>query len=105
MGLTLADLCADSGHNGNGHNGNGHHPSPHRRRAASTTGAPRQIVATYPYRDEGSVLLYEAVRYEPKDFRPRLPDGTPGLPDHRVLYRLPELRALKGDRPVFLVEG
>jgi KaiC/GvpD/RAD55 family RecA-like ATPase len=64
-------------------------------------------VATYAYRDEANRLLYEVVRYAPKDFRQRRPDGAGGwvwnLRDtRRVLYRLPELR---GEREVVVVEG
>ena len=35
----------------------------------------RHIVATYDYNDEDGELLYQIVRYEPKDFRQRQPDG------------------------------
>lgn len=63
----------------------------------------RRIVATYEYHDEAGQLLYTVVRFEPKDFRPRLPDGTWGLgTTRRVLYRLP---LLTGHRDLFLVEG
>ena len=70
-----------------------------------------RIVCTYEYTDEFGALLYEVVRFEPKDFRQRRPDGLGGwiwnLDDtRRVLYRLPELiesRAL--DHPIFIVEG
>jgi len=35
-----------------------------------------QIVATYDYRDEAGELVFQVVRYEPKDFRQRKPkDG------------------------------
>lgn len=56
----------------------------------------RQIVARYDYRDEHGIVLYQSVRFEPKDFlqRRRLSNGTwewklGDVP--RVLYRLPEL--------------
>ncbi len=70
----------------------------------------RQIVKTYDYRNAAGELLYQAVRYEPKDFRQRKPDGAGGwihsLGDvERVLYRLPELLEDDGDRPVYIVEG
>lgn len=56
----------------------------------------RRIVATYDYRDEHGELLYQVVRFEPKGFAQRRPDGRGGwvwsLGDvRRVLYRLPEL--------------
>src|SRR5208337_4049893 len=34
-----------------------------------------RIVAAYSYTDEGGVLLYQTVRFDPKDFRQRRPDG------------------------------
>lgn len=69
----------------------------------------RQIVARYPYRDEHGQLLYEAVRFAPKGFSQRQPDGQGGwISDlagtRRVLYRLPELLT-SGSRWVFVVEG
>lgn len=71
----------------------------------------KQIVATYDYADADGVLVYQVVRYEPKDFRQRRPDpskpsgwnwsvkGVQPLP-----YRLPDMLA-KPDAPVFVVEG
>lgn len=68
-----------------------------------------RIVATYDYRDENSVLVMQAVRYEPKDFRQRKPKEGGGwdwkVKGVRVLpYRLPELLA-GPDRKVCVVEG
>src|SRR5262249_45819455 len=55
-------------------------------------------------------LLFQAVRYTPKGFNQRRPDGAggwiyklDGAP--RVLYRLRELMAADLSAPVFLVEG
>jgi DNA primase len=66
-------------------------------------------VASYPYTDEAGVLLYEIVRFAfPKTFRPRLPDGTWGLPKsvRRVLFRLPEVIAgVEANRHILVVEG
>lgn len=39
---------------------------------------PRKIVAKYGYTDEEGTLLYQAVRYEPKGFSQRRPDGSGG---------------------------
>lgn len=66
-----------------------------------------KIVATYDYRDRKGSLLYQVVRFEPKDFRPRRPDGAGGwIWDlkgvERTLYRLPELLADDSDGWVFL---
>src|SRR4030095_16983762 len=55
-----------------------------------------KIVATYDYTDEAGKLLFQCVRYQPKDFRQRQPDGKGGWiwnleGVRRVLYRLPEV--------------
>ncbi len=73
-------------------------------------GTGKKIAGTYPYHSAGGELLYEVVRYEPKDFRQRRPDGKGGwtwnLNDTpRVLYRLPELIAADKNSWVFVVEG
>jgi 5S rRNA maturation endonuclease (ribonuclease M5) len=68
----------------------------------------KKIVATYDYTDNGA-LLYQVVRYDPKDFRQRRPDGNGGWiwsvkNCRRVLYRLADL--LKHpDATVFVCEG
>lgn len=60
-----------------------------------TSGDGRREVAVYKYRDAGGAVLYENVRFEPKDFRQRrVVDGARvwGLNGvERVPYRLPEL--------------
>jgi hypothetical protein len=71
-----------------------------------TDNVPR-IVAEYNYTDETGKLLYQVVRFEPKDFRQRRPDGNGGWTWNlngvrRVLYRLPEALAAKS---VLVVEG
>jgi len=67
----------------------------------------RQIVATYPYTDEKGALLSEVVRYLPKGFQQRRPDGVGGSiwnkkGVRRVLYNLPKVI---GAEVVFLCEG
>lgn len=79
---------------------------PSERRA--TRGQPRRVVACYDYLDEGGRVLYQNVRYEPKDFRARRPDGRGGwlwsLKGVRLVpYRLPYLLAASG--VVVVVEG
>jgi hypothetical protein len=70
-----------------------------------------RIVATYPYMDENGELLYEVVRYDPKDFRQRRPDGNGGWVwrldgVQRVPYRLPELLAgIAAGHDVYIAEG
>lgn len=71
----------------------------------------REIVATYEYQDATGKALFEKVRYKPKGFSQRRPDGKGGwvyslkgitpLP-----YHLPEvLEAIKSDRAIYIVEG
>jgi putative DNA primase/helicase len=84
LGIRVADLFYDNG--------------------AATA---KRIVATYPYVDEHGQLLYEVIRYAPKSFKQRQPDGADGWlwnlnGIRRVLYRLPELH---GHATLFLVEG
>jgi hypothetical protein len=70
-----------------------------------------KIVATYDYRDEDGALLFQVVRFDPKDFRQRRPDGagdwiwsTKGV--KQVPYRLPEMsEAIALNRPIVIVEG
>jgi predicted P-loop ATPase len=92
MGLAMTDLFADK-------------PKP--KQAKKSSG---RIVAEYNYTDEIGKTLYEAVRFEPKDFRQRRPDGKGGWVWNlqgvrRVLYRLPELIASPTDAWVHVVEG
>lgn len=82
---------------------------PGERHGVATDSAAR-IVATYPYRTAEGGVLYECVRYDPKGFRQRRPDGNGGWlwnlnGTPRVLYRLPELRTADPRRTVFVVEG
>ena len=71
----------------------------------------RRIVATYDYTDEEGNVLYQVVRYEPKGFSQRRPDGNGGWIWNmdgvaRVLYRLPKvMQAIQLNRPIFVCEG
>lgn len=90
-GLKMSDLFADSG-----------------TRPASG-GA--NIVCTYDYTDENGKLLSQVVRYAPKDFRQRVPNGKGGWEYkltgvRRVLFRLPDVvAAVAAQRFVFITEG
>jgi KaiC/GvpD/RAD55 family RecA-like ATPase len=69
-----------------------------------------EILATYDYTDEAGKLLFQVVRFFPKDFRQRRPVGDDwewSLGDTpRVLYHLPTVRkAVEAGRRVFVVEG
>jgi len=72
---------------------------------------PPKIVAEYDYLDEGGNLIYQVVRFEPKDFRQRRPNGTGGWTWgiqglQRQLYRLPEvLTAVAANKTIWIVEG
>lgn len=67
----------------------------------------RRVVATYDYTDADGTLVYQSVRYEPKDFLQRKPDGaggwvwkTQGI--RKLPYRLPKLQGLE---VLWIVEG
>jgi putative DNA primase/helicase len=87
VGLTMSDLFEDC---------------PKRSR-------PKKISAIYSYTDEEGEVLFQAIRFQPKDFSYRTPDDTKkggyrwDLKDvRRVLYRLP---AIVDAKTVWLVEG
>lgn len=70
-------------------------------------GATAPHVAQYSYTDERGNLLFQVLRYQPKDFKQRRPDRNGGWVGNldrvrRVLYRLPEVRSAKS---VLIVEG
>jgi hypothetical protein len=71
----------------------------------------KKIVAVYDYADEHGEILYQNVRYEPKDFRQRKPNDKGGFDyslngARRVPYRLPELvEAVGRGADVWLCEG
>ena len=80
-----------------------------REAGLSDEGETRRIAATYDYLDEDGSLLFQAVRYTPKAFKQRRPDGKGGwvwnlTGVRRVLYRLPELLAAPNAR-VYVPEG
>ncbi len=88
LGLKMADLFDDSSGNGK-----------------------RREVASYDYTIGAGKLLFQVVRFDPKDFRQRRPDGSGGwvwkMGDvRRVLYRLPEpITAVKAGRTIHIPEG
>ncbi len=85
LGLTMRDLFAG--------NGNG---------AGSQA---RHVDETYDYLDEQGEVLYQVIRYFPKDFRQRAPDGTWSVKGiAKVPYRLPEL-VRRTDEAIYIVEG
>lgn len=77
---------------------------------ASSSSPSRKMVATYDYRDATGALLFQVVRWQPKGFSQRRPDGDgswigklQGI--KKVLYRLPELLSADPKETVFVVEG
>jgi len=77
----------------------------------ATVPSQRTIEATYDYSDENGVLLYQAIRYNPKGFSQRRPDGDTWSYNlngvRRVPYRLPDLLAAikKGATEIYIGEG
>jgi archaellum biogenesis ATPase FlaH len=74
--------------------------------------SPQQTISeTYDYTDEDGNLLFQAVRFIPKGFRQRRPDGNGGWVWNlngvrRVPYRLPELiKWVESNQPVYICEG
>ena len=71
---------------------------------------PGSIKALYDYTDGAGKLLFQVVRFEPKGFRQRRPDGKGGWIWNlegvfRTLYRLPNLVQAPENMPIFIVEG
>ena len=79
--------------------------------STNPTNAARRISAMYDYTDEEGTLLFQVVRYDPKDFRQRCPNGSGGWSwstagVRRVLFKLPDvLQAIADQRPVVITEG
>lgn len=68
-----------------------------------------KIVATYDYCDADGKMVYQVVRWEPKNFTQRQPDGKGGWVWNlkgldRLLYRLPDVLH-RSSGPVYLLEG
>ncbi|HTV81625.1 MAG TPA: AAA family ATPase [Acidobacteriaceae bacterium] len=60
----------------------------------------RRLIATYDYTDVRGVLMYQKLRYDPKQFTQRRPDGNGGWVYSldgvkKILYRLPEVLTAK----------
>ena len=84
---------------------------PPKQMGSTNQTANAKIAATYKYTDADKKLLYEVVRYEPKGFRQRQPNGNGGWNwsmkgVNRVLYQLPIVKeAVKRGQTIFVVEG
>lgn len=87
------------------------HPDTYHSNNPTSTGTTcKKISAMYDYTDEEGDLVYQVVRYEPKDFRQRRPDGKGGYIWNmngvsRVLYHLPEIVSSSPDQWIFITEG
>src|SRR5262249_16378892 len=69
-----------------------------------------RIVAQYDYTDEQGELLFQVVRFKPKNFRQRRPDGRDWIWNlngvRRVPFQLPKvLAAVKAGKVIFIPEG
>lgn len=67
-------------------------------------------IIEYSYPDEHGRLAYQAVRYDPKDFKQRRPDGKGGWLWNlqgvtRIPYRLPELLKAPQGSTIYICEG
>ncbi len=77
----------------------------------TTSSRGRRLIKAYDYVDAAGRLLFQKVRYEPKGFSLRRPDGNDGWiynrqGVHAVLYRLPAVqRAISEGATVYVVEG
>ena len=73
--------------------------------------ATKREVRPYDYTAENGAPLYQVVRYEPKDFRQRRPNGKGGWDwggpkkGEEVPYRLPELLAARKEAGVLIAAG
>jgi hypothetical protein len=67
----------------------------------------KKIVSTYRYEDKDGGHVMDVVRFKPKGFRPRRPDGKLTLDGvTRVPYRLPQLLdGIKEGRDILILEG
>lgn len=77
---------------------------------ATSTKPRKRIIAAYDYTDTGGKLIHQTVRYEPKSFSQRCPDGKGGWKwslkgINTVLYNLPRIDRASPDEPVWIVEG
>jgi 5S rRNA maturation endonuclease (ribonuclease M5) len=73
-------------------------------------GQKRKLLIAYNYMNASGDLLFQCVRWEPKGFSQRHPDGAGGWIWNLdgitpVLYRLPELLAADPKETVWIVEG
>jgi len=70
-----------------------------------------KMVKTYDYRDEAGELLFQVVRFDPKGFRQRRPNGHGGWTwnlqgTRRIPYRLPELmKSVAAGQAIYIPEG
>jgi len=77
---------------------------------ADSPRASRVVAATYDYTNANARLLFQVVRFDPKSFAQRRPDGNGGWiwnikNVQRPLYRLPELLTADKSSWVFVPEG
>jgi hypothetical protein len=80
-------------------------------RMSDLFGGPHEIEDVYRYTDKRGKVLFEVVRWLPKSFSQRRPNGSGGYINsvkgvQRVLYHLPKvLDAIAREEPIYVVEG
>lgn len=71
----------------------------------------KKIVAEYDYRDAAGNVVFQKIRYEPKDFRQRRSDGKGGWVwslkgiDSDIPYHLDKISATQPGATIYVVEG
>jgi AAA domain len=91
--------------------GNGHPAAPVSTTASTATASSPKIETIYDYLDENYELLFQVMRFTPKAFRQRRPDGKGGWEYkldgvRRVLYQLPGLiTAIAEGLTIYISEG
>ena len=109
--LDLTDGSETYAHRLVGRCGCGVEHEPQRRPSNGSSPKPqRRIVAVADFVDEAGTTQHQEVRYIPKDFRPRRPDGNGGWIYNmdgvrRVPYNLPALQAAEPNDLIFICEG
>lgn len=72
---------------------------------------PKKLIATYDYVDEHDDLRFQVLRYEPKTFKQRRPDGKDGWIWNlegvdKILFRLPEvIKGVETGVGIWITEG
>jgi hypothetical protein len=107
LGLSVADLMGEDRRESVPPKSSTPKSSANTRKRSAANVEQRRIAAEYDYTDENGGLLFQKLRYEPKGFSIRRPDGRGGwIYDRKSIPLMPyNLPALVKSDYVFLVEG